>query len=139
MSKPIEIQYVEKIQGTPVLPFVIDSYVSLRAAGNIEANDAPASGDEEAFYITNRRKRVVAVLSFFKSGHDSFTVNMGFVLKEYRNRGYYGLLWNRLVEEARERELKRIIGYHKSTNAAILGFNEKAGRRIKYICSEYIV
>lgn len=132
----MNILYVHKINGTLVLPFVIDAYVSLRQAGNIEACDCPASGEEEAFYILNRRKRIVAVLSFFKS-NDSFTVNMGFILKPYRKRGYYGAPWIRLVEEARSRDLKRIIGYHKPGNAAILGFNEKVGRQIKYICSEY--
>jgi GNAT superfamily N-acetyltransferase len=133
----MKIEYVQKIQGTVVLPFVIDAYVSLRQVGNIEACDCPASGDEEAFYIRNNRKKVVAVLSFFKSGEGSFTVNMGFVLKAYRSRGYYGALWQRLVEEGRKRGLKTIIGYHKGGNAAILGFNEKAGRKIKYICSEF--
>ena len=139
MATSVKISYVPKIQGTPVLPFVIDAYVSLRQAGNIEACDCPASGDEEAFYVLNRRKAVVAVLSFFKSGEGAFTVNMGYVLKSYRGRGYYEILWNRLVEEGRERELKKIIGYHKGGNAAILGFNEKVGRVIKYICSEFIL
>src|ERR1035441_7474480 len=81
MATSVKISYVQKIQGTPVLPFVIDAYVSLRQAGNIEACDCPASGDEEAFYIINNRKKVVAVLSFFKSGEGAFTVNMGYVLK----------------------------------------------------------
>lgn len=133
----MKIEYVEKIQGTPVLPFIIDAYVSLREAGNIEAWDAPASGDEEAFYILNAKKKVVAVLSFFKSSDTGFTINMGFVLKPYRKRGYYVALWNRLVEEGRARGLKTITGYHKGGNTAILGFNEKVGRKIKYICSEF--
>jgi len=135
----VEIKYVSKIQGSVVLPFVIDAYVSLRQVGNIEACDCPASGDEEAFYIENRRHKVVAVLSFFKSADDAFTINMGFVLKPYRKRGYYRALWERLVEEGRKRELKTIIGYHKPGNDKILAFNEHVGRAIKYICSEFVL
>jgi GNAT superfamily N-acetyltransferase len=133
----MKIEYIQKIEGTIVLPFVIDAYISLRQAGNIEACACPASGYEEALYILNRRKNIVAVLSFFKSKEGEFTVNMGFVLKPYRKRGYYGALWNRLVEEGRSRGLKRITGYHKPGNAALLGFNERVGRKIKYICSEF--
>ena len=135
----MKIEHVDKIEGTPVLPFVIDAYVALRKAGNIESQDCPATGDEEAFYIENRLHKVVASLSFFKPNETSFTVNMGYVLKAYRKRGYYGDLWRRLVEEARARGIKTIIGYHKPGNAAILGFNEKVGRKIKYICSEFVV
>ena len=54
MKRAAKIRYIGKIQGSPVLPYVIDAYVSLRQAGNIEACDAPASGEEEAFYIENR-------------------------------------------------------------------------------------
>lgn len=137
----MEIKYVSKIQGTVVLPFVIDAYVSLRQVGNIEAYDCPASGDEEAFYIENRRHKVVAVLSFFKTTEDasSFIINMGFVLKPYRKRGYYRALWERLIEEGRKRELKTIIGYHKPGNHNILAFNEHVGRAIKHICSEFVL
>lgn len=136
----MKIRYVEKINGTPVLPYVIDAYISLRQAGNIEACDAPASGEEEAFYIENRLGKIVAVLSFFLSASGSFmTVNMGFVTKAYRKRGLYGDLWKRLVEESRGRKVKTIIGYHKASNAAILGVNERLGRKIKYICSEFTV
>lgn len=136
----MKIEYVPKIESTPVLPFVIDAYVKLRTAGNIEACDCPASGDEEAFYIVNRSKKVVASLSFFPSADGTFfTVNMGFVLKSYRKKGYYAALWARLTEEARTRGMKRIIGYHKPGNAAILAFNERVGRKIKYVCSEYLV
>jgi GNAT superfamily N-acetyltransferase len=131
------IKYVQEIQGTNVLPFVIDSYVALREAGHIEAYDAPASGEEEAFYITNRLNKIVAVLSFFKSSSNTYTINMGFVLKPYRKKGYYRALWNRLVEEAKNKGIRKIIGYHKSTNAGILAFNDKVGRKIKYICTEY--
>ena len=131
------IKYVPAIHGTLLLPFVIDAYVNLRQAGNIEACDCPASGLEEAFYIENQRHKLVAVLSFFKSGEGAFTVNMGFVLKPYRKRGYYRVLWNRLVEEGRERGMKKIVGYHKPGNDKILAFNERVGRKIKYICSEF--
>jgi predicted GNAT family acetyltransferase len=134
---PPKIDYVAKINCTPVMPFVIDAYVSLRQAGNIEACECPASGDEEAFYVRNRRGSIVAVLSFFKSGSSTMTVNMGFVLKRYRSRGYYGSLWDRLAAEGRERGLKSILGYHKPGNVAILGFNQRAGRTIKYVCSEF--
>jgi L-amino acid N-acyltransferase YncA len=64
---------------------------------------------------------------------------MGFVQKAYRGRGRYQQLWNRLVEEAHKRGIRKIIGYHKPGNAAILKFNEKVGRRVKYICSEFAV
>jgi GNAT superfamily N-acetyltransferase len=133
------VEQVTAIQGTPVLPFIIDAYTALRRAGNIEPNDAPASGDEEAFYVTSRGK-VIAVLSFFESVPDvAFTINMGFVAPAHRRKGLYALLWARLVAEATERHLERIIGYHKPTNGAILGFNERAGRKIKYVCSEYTI
>jgi hypothetical protein len=135
----MQIEYVPKIEGTPVLPYVIDAYTSLRADGNIEACACPASGDEEAFYIRNNRKTVVAVLSFFKNRVNTITVNMGFVSARYRRRGYYRLLWKRLVEEATERGVKSIIGYHKPNNKAILAVNERLGRHIKYICSEFAV
>lgn len=133
----MKIQYISKVEGTPILPFIIDSYTSLRQAGNIEACEAPVSGAEEAFYIENRQHKVVAVLSFWKSTDDAFTVNMGFVLKPYRKKGYYRALWEKLVEEGRKRGLKRIIGYHKPGNSAILAFNEKVGRTLKYVCSEF--
>lgn len=136
--KPVVIEYTPKIGGTPVLPFVIDAYVSLRKDGNIEACDVPASGAEKAFYIRNK-DRVVAVLSFFEEEEGKFLINMGFVAKAYRRRGYYGLLWKRLVQEARELEVASIVSLHKPSNNAILAFNEKVGRRIKYVCSEYIV
>lgn len=132
----MKIEYIQKVQGTPVLPFIIDAYTSLRTAGNIEAMDAPASGDEEAFYILNRLGRVVAVLSFYQED-TKITVNMGFVDKKYRKKGYYLALWNRIVAEARKRGVKSILGYHKPGNKAILTFNERVRRHIKYICSEY--
>lgn len=133
----LKIEYVPRTHETCVIPFIIDAYTSLRRAGNIEAFDCPASGEEEAFYITNRKKKVVAVLSFFASSEKSFTVNMGFVLKAYRKKGHYAALWSRLVEEAQERGMTTIIGYHKPGNSAILAFNEKVGRKMKYICSHY--
>jgi GNAT superfamily N-acetyltransferase len=134
----MKIEYVQKIHGTPVLPYIIDAYVTLRKAGNIEAMDAPASGDEEAFFIQNRLKRIVGVCSFYQD-ETKFVVNMGYVSKEYRKKGYYAALWERLVEEARKRNIKFIMGYHKPGNKAILAFNERVGRRIKYVCSEYTV
>lgn len=138
MNRAAKIRFVAKIQGTPVLPYVIDAYVSLRQAGNIEACDAPASGDEEAFYIENRVGKIVAVLSFFISPSGNyFTVNMGFVNKGYRKRGLYGDLWKRLVEEGKTRGVKTIIGYHKPGNDKILAFNASVGRKIKYVCTEY--
>jgi predicted GNAT family acetyltransferase len=133
----MKIEYVQKVHGTPVLPYIVDAYVSLRSAGNIEAMDAPVSGEEEAFYIVNRLGKIVAVLSFFQTDDNKCTINMGYVSKQYRKKGYYAALWERLVTEARKREIKAIIGYHKPGNKAILGFNERVGRRIKYICSEY--
>jgi len=135
----MRILYVPKIEGTSVLPFVIDAYTSLRAGGNIEACDAPATGDEEAFYILNRSKEIVAVLSFSKSTEREFTVNMGFVAASCRRRGYYAALWARLVEEAETRGIQRIMGYHKPANKKILAVNERLGRTIRYVCSEYNV
>ena len=138
MNLEYDIQYVSRIDGTKVLPFIIDAYVALRKSGNIDAFDCPVSGKEESFYIENRRKRVVAVLSFFKEGAD-FVINMGFVDPAYRNRGMYRVLWNRLVEEGRSRNLDSILGYHKPGNDEILGVNKHFGRGVKYICSEYIL
>ncbi len=135
----MNIEYVPKIEGTLVLPYVIDAYVSLRSDGNIEACDCPASGSEEAFYIRNNRKSIVAVLSFFKSSESSITVNMGFVSKAYRKKGYYGALWFSLVDLASQRGVKKILGYHKPNNKAILSVNERLGRRVKYVCSEYVL
>jgi GNAT superfamily N-acetyltransferase len=137
--KPPRIHFVSQINHTPVMPFVLDAYMTLRQVGNIEACDCPASGLEEAFYIVNRGGSIVAVLSFFLAKPGIFTVNMGFVSKRYRKRGYYEALWNRLVAEGRERGLKKIMGYHKPTNAAILGFNQRVGRVTKYVCSEFLL
>lgn len=134
----MNILYVEKVHSTPVLPYIVDAYVSLRSAGNIEAMDAPVSGEEEAFYIVNRLGKIVAVLSFFQEDK-RITVNMGFVSKQYRKKGYYAALWERVVAEARKRDVLTIIGYHKPGNKAILAFNERVGRHIKYICSEYVL
>jgi predicted GNAT family acetyltransferase len=135
----MNIEYVEAINGTPVLPYIIDAYTSLREAGNIEPNDVPACGEEEAFYIRNRNKQIVAVLSFGVKSDNSIVVNMGFVSKRYRKRGYYLALWKRLVEEGQKRGCSHITGYHKPGNKAILGFNDRIGRKIKYICTEYVL
>ena len=133
-----KIEFVSKIQGTNVLPFVIDAYVALRKTGDIEPNDVPASGTEEAFYI-KVRGRIVSVLCFYESDEGEITVTMGFVLAPYRKRGHYSLLWSRLVQDSISRGVKSILGYHKPCNARILSFNDKVGRRIKFICSEYTV
>lgn len=136
--KPI-IRHVPVTEGTPVLPFIVDAYVALRKARNIDAQACPVSGAEEAFYATNKAGKVVAVLSFFVSEPDTWTVNMGFVSKRYRRRGLYAVLWARLVAEARTRSIKTVLGYHKPGNTDILAFNAKVGRNLKYVCSEYTV
>jgi len=132
----MKIEYVQKVEGTLVLPFIIDAYTSLRAAGNIEPMDVPVSGSEEGFYILNRKGSVVAVLSYY-TDDNHIIINMGYVDRRYRKKGYYAALWERLVAEARKRGVKSIKGYHKPGNKAILSFNEKVGRKIKYVCSEY--
>lgn len=131
------IKYVKATEGTPVLPFIVDAYVSLRRAGNIDPQACPVSGAEEAFYVANRAGKVVAVLSFFESEPLVWTVNMGFVAKQYRRRGLYAVLWARLVAEARTRSITAVLGYHKPGNTDILAFNAKVGRKLKYVCSEY--
>lgn len=140
-TKQPTIEYVRQIDGTPAMPYVIDAYVSLRRAGNIEPWECPASGYEEAFYIVNRAKRVVAVLSFSESATSDgvITVNMGYVTKAYRKRGLYRLLWDRLVVEARKRKARAIGGFHKPGNAAILKFNDSVGRKTKYVYSEFVL
>jgi predicted GNAT family acetyltransferase len=128
---------VPRIDGTKVLPFIIDAYVSLRKSGHIDPLSCPVTGREEAFYIEIRGK-VVATLSFARDD-DSFVVNMGFVLPPYRKQGMYRELWERLVVEARKRKLKAIVGYHAPGNMDILEFNKHLGRKVKYICSEYLL
>lgn len=134
----MNIEYVSRIDGTNITPFLLEAYMALRKSGHVDPLACPFSGREEAFYICNRRKNIVAVLSFARSD-DSFIVNMGFVLPAYRKRGYYRLLWERLVEEARKRKLKAIAGYHYPGNTDILEFNKKLGRTVKYTCSEYLL
>ena len=131
------INYVSRIDGTKVLPFILEAYLALRKTGHIDALACPVTGREEAFYIETRG-RVVAVLSFARDD-DSFVVNMGFVLPRYRKQGLYRRLWTRLVEEAKKRKLKAIVGYHAPGNTDILEFNKKLGRTVKYICSEYLL
>jgi GNAT superfamily N-acetyltransferase len=133
----MQIEYVSRIDGTKALPFIIDAYTSLRKSGHIDELSCPVTGREEAFYLCNRGK-VVAVLSFYRDD-DSFVVNMGFVLPRYRKQGLYRMLWERLVAEARKRKLRCILGYHAPENSDILGFNNSLGRKVKYICSEYVV
>jgi predicted GNAT family acetyltransferase len=136
----MKIEYISRVEGTIVLPFIVDAYVYLRKSGNIEEKDCPVSGEEEAFYILNTRKKIVAVLSFYEDSTDkNFVINMGYVLERYRKKGYYRTLWNKLVEEGNKRGLKSIIGIHKPGNSDILKVNKKLGRRIKYICSEFLL
>ena len=133
----LNVEYVSRIDGTKVLPFIIDAYVSLRKSGHIDPLSCPVTGREEAFYLENRG-RVVACLSFARDD-DSFVVNMGFVLPAHRKQGMYRTLWERLVVEARKRKLKAIVGYHAPGNTDILEFNKHLGRQTKYICSEYLL
>lgn len=102
MGKPrITIKFFNNCNNTEVIPFYFHAMEDLHKRGQ-NHRCANYNYDQKAFVAYDNSKIVGIILIDDSSWKNSLTVILGYVEKEYRNKGIYSRLWNKVVEYAQK-------------------------------------
>lgn len=97
-KKPLRVKYVSKVGGTNVyralyraMPDMIDIGAASGQWSHIDCSDS-------AFYIQDKGRIVAFLIYTGDVDTGEARVHLGYVFPEYRQRGFYNVMWKALVK-----------------------------------------
>ena len=130
------VQHYEKINGTPAMPLAITAWKELMnrgLSGNYIPNDI---GSTEALvvYDLDIVYLPLGIMTFYNYGKDCLYIDAAYVTVP--GKGYYSIMWNRIIEIAKERKMKYICSWILPHNTRMRDIAKKQGRTEDLIISE---
>lgn len=136
----MEIKHFEKIGGHgKIIEFLYKAALELpRAAAGMDV--PPINHDQGAVVAFNSGNRVIGAIAYDRQEWcKTFWVTIGYVAPPARRAGLYRKLWERLVEEARAKEVLKISGGTAVGNTAMQAVMTRLGREQAYIVYDFKV
>lgn len=116
----MKIEVVDQIGGSRATPIAVAGWHYLHQNGLVNNNTWAVNWDDEAIIGVNLADRPIAILIFsHQKWLKTIYVKLGYVEADFRRKGVYGKLWEKLVEIAQERNVPYIEGATMLQNAAM--------------------
>lgn len=104
----MKIEYYKHICNTPALALAIKGWMDLRAHKLCDEGQIFVAWDNESI-VSFMGPAPVAVMTFaHQEWSNNLTILLGYCEPEFRGKGYYHALWDKIVEIAQERNCTRI-------------------------------
>jgi RimJ/RimL family protein N-acetyltransferase len=141
VSDQIEIHFVDGLNGSPALPLAIAGWAEM-VEKNFGDGTLTVHADQKAFlaYAANGREMVPVGVMTFDLPDDAKRVWLlqGYVLPEFRGRGIYRALWERLIEHSIvELKARTIYSGTNVRNSAMRAVAKKLGRHEESVILRY--
>jgi GNAT superfamily N-acetyltransferase len=123
----VQISHYAGIDGTPAVGLALRGQHECIAAGGDQAVGLHHS--YQAILATVDAEPIGVIIWFEQKEQHRIWLQLGYVLPEYRGRGIYSMLWDQLVDKARELKQPAIWSGTAVGNATMRGVARKQGRK----------
>ncbi len=130
---PLKILRVPQLGGTPFLGLAVQVHAALLEEGFADPEAPMVSWDTSAVVALSGHELTSAgIITYVEmKWRNCFDIGMGYVLPDWRRRGIYRHMWDELVLVAQDKNVCKIYGAIKITNAPMLKVAIALGRRVE--------
>lgn len=123
-----DITYVKRLSGNGATAFAIEANAKMIEYGVASEKFAMVAWDDQAMLAFEDGVLIGIITFYFIEWRSEIAIKLGFVSEEHRNKGIYRLLWNALVEKAKELNAQSITGVTYVRNYTMRDVANKLGR-----------
>lgn len=136
----MEIKHVEQLGGTPYMMYAVQAHSIMLGSNRCDEHVQMVGWDNRAVVAIREDGVVRGIITYMKLAHiNTFSIFLGFVDGAARREGIYRLMWEALVEKAKEEKMFQITGTTKTDNAPMRAVAKALGRTEESINLRYIV
>ena len=140
-----EVLEYDGLNNTPAVNLIAMAQVELLANG-YGPRELQGAWDQQALVaipVASAYRHPHQAVGLITYSHEKWRkliwIHLGYVAPEFRGRGVYRLLWDRLVIAARKAKALEIHGGTSVKNSAMLECARKLGREQVYITTRFVV